>query len=691
MNVKHKTLMILIVSVLVSVISTYAISYLICTNYIQQKESNDVKQGFGIVNSIINKEIANTKSRVTDYAHWDDTYEFLKGNNPRYINSNFSENTLAILNVNFMTYINSQGANIFKKTYDLRDDEIEELNKDINDELNKFTKLSNYENINDIRSGFLFSSGKLFIITCSPITTTDEKSEGNGVLIIGRAIDNSFLNYVKDISKLNLQFFDNENKQSYINNKILKINDDSIEITKTPSSIQAIKVLKDINGMDSINCSIILERSDYENGIYYFKIFSLVFFALMISILIIDYLIANKYVIKRIKVLQNLMEEIADFPKTDSIIKVNGKDEIAELAISTNKVLLQLDTAYKEISFLSYSDKLTGLKNRAFIEMKLKEMDNKENVNYWIILGDLNGLKLTNDTFGRAEGDKLLCAIADILKSICSDDEIIARWGGDAFIILVINKDNQYISSIIDKIKAACYKVKGFPFQLSIALGSAEKNDSCPNAEAVMNLAEERMYRNKLLEKKSSRGSTIISLERTLYEKHSETEEHTIRIKNLSTLLGKKLGLAQEKIDELELLGMLHDIGKIGITDNILMKPDKLTSDEWEIMKSHTEVGYRIATSTPELAHIAHEILCHHERFDGAGYPQGLKGNEIPLLSRIINIVDSFDVMTHSRCYKQAMSLDEAIEELKSCSGKQFDPFIVDVFITLLTVGWSDN
>lgn len=339
----------------------------------------------------------------------------------------------------------------------------------------------------------------------------------------------------------------------------------------------------------------------------------------------------------------------------------------------------------EEIINLSYSDKLTGLKNRAFVERNLEKLD-KSGAEYSIIMGDVNGLKLMNDTFGHREGDRYICAIADILKKSCSQEDIIARWGGDEFIILAIEKEKGYTTKVSERIRNECNRNADFGFKVSIAIGSANKKEM-HNAEAVMNLAEERMYRGKLTEIRSSRNATIMSLENTLYEKHSETEEHTQRIKKLSVTLGKELGLSDDELNELELLSILHDIGKIGIPESILMKPGKLTEEEWETMKRHTEIGYRIAKATAGLSHVAEEILSHHEKYDGTGYPRGLKGEQIPILSRIINIVDSFDVMTHSRTYKDASSMDYAIGELKRCSGTQFDPQIVIKFLELLEVG----
>ncbi len=333
---------------------------------------------------------------------------------------------------------------------------------------------------------------------------------------------------------------------------------------------------------------------------------------------------------------------------------------------------------------LSYTDKLTGLKNRAFLEKKFAELDKDPESRYSVIIGDLNGLKLTNDTFGHQEGDRMIKEAAQVLQAACTEDEIVARWGGDEFVVLVENRDYEYTLNIIKKIKEESHKVTGFNYNMSIALGSARRVNSKFNSEFVMNMAEEKMYRSKLVEKSSSRNATITSLEKTLFEKNSETEEHTERIKILSKKLGQRLNLAPDKLAELELLSSLHDIGKIGIPEHILTKPGSLTKDEWVTMKKHTEIGYRIARATPELSHVAFEILCHHERYDGTGYPQGLKGESIPLLSRIINVVDSYDVMTHKRDYKEAFDKGHAVQELIRCSGTQFDPLLVDEFLTIL-------
>ncbi|MGL4330573.1 MAG: HD-GYP domain-containing protein, partial [Clostridium sp.] len=193
--------------------------------------------------------------------------------------------------------------------------------------------------------------------------------------------------------------------------------------------------------------------------------------------------------------------------------------------------------------------------------------------------------------------------------------------------------------------------------------------------------AEDKLYRQKLLQNQSIKSSILKSLKIGLGAKSSETEEHTERVVINAVKVGEKLELEMSLIDELRIVADLHDIGKIGIREDILLKAGKLTKEEFEIMKTHTEKGYRIIKASSELKNVAEGVLYHHERWDGTGYPMKLKGEEIPLVSRIINVVDAFDVMTNDRVYKKGINKEAAIKELRACSGSQFDPNIVEVFI----------
>lgn len=337
----------------------------------------------------------------------------------------------------------------------------------------------------------------------------------------------------------------------------------------------------------------------------------------------------------------------------------------------------------EENIYLSKHDRLTSLKNRNYFEPILEEAERYPGI-IWIIMGDLNGLKIINDTFGHVEGDKFLSKVGNILKECCNEGDIPVRWGGDEFLIYIQDKDEKYVDNLINKINKGFKNVSGCPIRISMAIGRARKEYN-KSMEEVLREAEEIMYRRKLLESRSIRSAIISSLENSLHEKHIETEEHTKRLKELCVKFGERIGLTVEEIDELTLLGALHDIGKIGISETILLKPGPLTEEEWVIMKRHCEIGYRITVSIPELAHIAEKILAHHERYDGKGYPRNISGNDIPKLARILAIIDAFDVMTNNRIYRKAITAKEAMKEIEIYSGTQFDPELAKLFLSFLS------
>ena len=334
-----------------------------------------------------------------------------------------------------------------------------------------------------------------------------------------------------------------------------------------------------------------------------------------------------------------------------------------------------------KLRYLSYTDSLTGLYNRSSFDEKLNKYNQEKYLPLGIIMGDVNGLKLVNDTLGHLEGDKLIKSISNVLTDVCSNRGSVFRWGGDEFMILLPNCSEQLCENIMKEILDKCKHYDYEFIQLSIALGESVKNSTSQNIYECIKEVEEKVYRRKLLDKKSIRSSITDSLIKSLQEKNTETEEHTERVTTYAYSLGVKLNFKASELDELFLVAKLHDIGKIGINEEILLKPDKLTNDEFIIMKTHSEKGYRILQAMGELENVAKCVLCHHEKWDGTGYPLCLKEDKIPLISRIISIVDAYDVMTSKRPYKKPMTKESAISELIRCSGTQFDPFLVNIFI----------
>ena len=341
--------------------------------------------------------------------------------------------------------------------------------------------------------------------------------------------------------------------------------------------------------------------------------------------------------------------------------------------------------AEKKIKYMTFHDSLTGLYNRDYFEEELKRLDTERQLPLSLIVGDVDMLKVVNDIFGHDEGDKLLKKISKIIKDCCRKEDIITRWGGDEFFIILPKTNEKAVLKIVKRIRNNCVKDKTFIVPLSMSLGFSVKDNVLQNVKEKIIEAEDKMYRKKLFAKRSANGYALALLKNAVLKKGYETKEHMACIQNLAFKTGTALGLDSVKLDKLVLLTIFRNIGKLTIPGKKLNKESRLTKKELGIIKNYPEKGYRIALLFPETADIAEYILHQHERWDGTGYPRGLKGEEIPLLSRIIAIIGAYDdAVVHNRRHKETAGKKEAIEELKRCSGTQFDPKLVEKFIQVL-------
>jgi len=340
----------------------------------------------------------------------------------------------------------------------------------------------------------------------------------------------------------------------------------------------------------------------------------------------------------------------------------------------------------EKIEFLSYHDQLTGLYNRRFYEEELKRLDTERNLPMSIVMGDVNGLKLANDSFGHAFGDEILKKVADVMRAGCHDYGIVARFGGDEFVIILPKTDNLLAEQIIKRINDLLLNEIFGSIDISVSFGYETKNNGEEKVQDILKKAEDNMYNRKLFESPRIRTNTISGIISTLHEKNKREEEHSNRVSELCKSMGEALGLPKNKIEELKAVGLLHDIGKIAIDENILNKSGKLTIEEWKEIKRHPEIGYRILSTVNDMSKMAKDVLHHHERWDGKGYPSGLKEENIPFVSRIISIVDAYDAMTSERSYRSALPERVVLEELQNNAGSQFDPELINVFIKKILI-----
>ena len=359
----------------------------------------------------------------------------------------------------------------------------------------------------------------------------------------------------------------------------------------------------------------------------------------------------------------------------------SGDDEV--LAICRN--ITERTQMESQLKHLSLHDALTGLYNRAFFEEELRRLEKQRDGTAGLLICDVDGLKIVNDSLGHNAGDEILKSVANILRQSFRAGDVIARIGGDEFVVLLNNCSSAFFDKACRRIKyhiAAHNSKNAMP--LSLSLGFALSRQSPPDMTALFKEADNNMYREKLHQKTSARSAIVKGLIKALEVRDFITEGHGDRLQEMVDAFARKLGLPERSLADLRLFAHFHDIGKVGIPDSILFKPAALDDAEWKIMKQHCEIGHRIAMSTPDLAPIANWILKHQEWWNGKGYPHGIKREAIPLECRLLSIVDAYDAMTSDRPYRKAVSVPTALSELKRCAGTQFDPFLVGQFIEML-------
>jgi diguanylate cyclase (GGDEF)-like protein len=338
---------------------------------------------------------------------------------------------------------------------------------------------------------------------------------------------------------------------------------------------------------------------------------------------------------------------------------------------------------FAELEKRALFDETSGLYNKEMLRQKIIEVDANPNAVYSVGVSNLNGLKLINDGYGSSMGDKAIVEAMNVMREELPPGSFAAKRDGDVIVILPEYTEKNAIA-LYERISTNIKSCDKLPFGLSIEYGIVQKRFNSERVEEIISVARNTMFRKKLMNKNSVHSSLIQSLRKSLETSNYETEQHAERTREMAVRLGQYLGLTDIQLSELALLAILHDIGKMSVPNHILLKSEPLTPEEKEIMKLHTIKGFIIANASSELSKIAEYILCHHERWDGTGYPNGYKGLQIPLLSRIISVVDSFDVMTHDRPYHKAISIKDALTEVKHCSGTQFDPDIACIFVSMI-------
>jgi diguanylate cyclase (GGDEF)-like protein len=323
----------------------------------------------------------------------------------------------------------------------------------------------------------------------------------------------------------------------------------------------------------------------------------------------------------------------------------------------------------RKIEQLTYTDQLTGLLNRTYFEQKFDEYIAKDVYPLGILVGDMNALKLANDTFGHEVGDALLIALANVLQRLCKGDGMVFRFGGDEFVCFVARADEPMLRSLIRQIEQECKQIKVGPVELSASFGYALKNDFDTCLKVSMRQAEDLMYQNKLFSSKDVRQSLVGSLIESLFADNFEQHIHAQQARSMAKQIASCLGLSPNQLEDLFLAAYVHDLGKL-----LSVSEDSLDAHH----RRHPEKGYRVLSSLGNQHVVAEAVLYHHERWDGKGYPMGLKGEEIPFLARVLTLVD---IICWYRTKHPQDSRENLKVYLKSLAALSLDPHLVEALL----------
>ncbi len=360
-------------------------------------------------------------------------------------------------------------------------------------------------------------------------------------------------------------------------------------------------------------------------------------------------------------------------PALDSRIKVTTLSDI------TDEWFLQ-----EKIRFMTFHDSLTGLYNRYFLEEELVRLNTDRQLPISIIMADLNGLKTINDILGHHDGDLLLKACAHQLRKVCRDEDIIARFGGDEFLIFLPRTTDTDVRHIIQRIQSGCQKVITPLGPMSIALGHYTKDTLEEPMQSSIMRADEDMYRNKISLKKNYYHKCFTYVYEELQHHPFEGRQFTNKIIRLMERMIQLRDDINGYARDIRHLGRVYDIGMICLPTRIY-RYSQLSEGDLEQVQKHAEMSYKIVNLNPEYMHVADAVLYHHERWDGNGYPYHLKGDEIPILARMLAVVDAYCSMTRMRNYREPLTPQDALTEIARGSGKQYDPEVVELFVTMMS------
>lgn len=620
---------------------------------------------------------------AADWAAWDEMYAYVQGDNNKFEETYLNKSVFQQQKLNWMALSNKEGTLLFLRTYDRNREMFWPAAAREQEAVQRVLARAALQEQSALSGVLRLPQGPL-LFSIQRVMNSKKTAQGDGWLFTGRYLGDFQEDPIRWAVDGQVSWSVAEgggatawlNEQGHENVPFRIWNDEEKNYAEAD--------LADVSEDGYLLLHLEEDRHYYRESLVMFWKLVAVLAAIMVLGGVGTYFLMEWLVLRRVTKLTRYLETIQDFSKKFSPLPADGNDEIAILTRKLQQMLQQLWDNHQQMQYLGWHDGLTGARNRLAYEADLQKRSAMgAAAPLGLILLDIDGLKLVNDALGHDKGDQLLREMVRNVKSVVQDQGELYRVGGDEFIFVMQSGAEEQLHGYVERLRKRLGFVTlegGIPFSVSLGFAWGEQGKEVE----LIRSADRMMYGEKLFRQHSRCNEVVQSLREALAARDHITEGHASRLGELAVAVAKHIESPLESLGDLRLLAEFHDVGKIGIPDRILNKPGRLSPEEWEEMRKHSEIGYRIAQATPTLQPIASFILHHHEWWNGQGYPLGLKGDEIPLACRILSIVDAYDAMTNDRPYRKAMSQEAALEELRRGAGCQFDARLVAAFEEVL-------